>query len=186
MNKEISIILGPPLSGKSTFAIKQKKYEHISMGCLCKKEINSKSVSGDYINESLKYGLIIPSYILIPIIKNYLESTNYSSYLIDGFPKSEEESNCLLYMATVFTYKLNFLFILKTPKDQLLNRLNERKVCEKWYKPINSKYCVCGGKSTVRIEDTKEYFEKRYDRYVKNSYQIIKNLQPHFQKIIYV
>ena len=186
MSKEISILLGPPLAGKSTFALTQPQYLHTSMGYLCNQEIKSNSVEGKYFAESLKYGLAIPSFLLIPMIQKYIELSENKLILLDGFPKSEEEANCLLYMATVCGYKLSSIYILQKTEEDLLARLQKRTVCDKCYKPINFKTCACGGVSIIRPEDTPEYFEKRYARYTANSKQIVKTLQSHFKNTIYV
>lgn len=89
----ISFVLGGPGSGKGTQCVKIAQtfgFEHLSAGDLLRKEISSDCENGAMIREIITEGMIVPSEITVKLILRTIESSKNNKFLIDGFPRSDE------------------------------------------------------------------------------------------------
>ena len=70
-------------------------FVHLSAGDLLRAEIASGSPDGDMISKLIKDGAIVPVSITCALIKKAMESHGWadSKFLIDGFPRNEENRN---------------------------------------------------------------------------------------------
>ncbi|XP_031399350.1 UMP-CMP kinase 3-like [Punica granatum] len=89
----VVFVLGGPGSGKGTQCaniVQHFGYTHLSAGDLLRAEIKSGSENGTMIQNMIKEGKIVPSEVTIKLLQNaMLESAN-NKFLIDGFPRNEE------------------------------------------------------------------------------------------------
>ncbi|KAK4572027.1 hypothetical protein RGQ29_030437 [Quercus rubra] len=89
----ITFVLGGPGSGKGTQCEKIVEtfgFKHLSAGDLLRQEIASKSEYGSMILNTIKDGRIVPSEVTIKLIQKEMESSDNKKFLIDGFPRCEE------------------------------------------------------------------------------------------------
>ncbi|MQL87859.1 hypothetical protein Taro_020410 [Colocasia esculenta] len=89
----ITFILGGPGSGKGTQCAKISKtfrFVHLSAGDLLRSEVSSNSDNGVLIQDIIKEGKIVPSEITVKLIQRAIESSAKDKFLIDGFPRSDE------------------------------------------------------------------------------------------------
>lgn len=63
---------------------------HLSAGELLRQEIQSESENGKLIDEFLKMGKIVPVEISLGLLRGAIESKPWNRYLIDGFPRNED------------------------------------------------------------------------------------------------
>ncbi|PON89462.1 Adenylate kinase/UMP-CMP kinase [Trema orientale] len=89
----ITFVLGGPGSGKGTQCEKIVEtfgFKHLSAGDLLRREIASKSEYGSMILNTIREGKIVPSQVTVKLIQREMESSDNKKFLIDGFPRSEE------------------------------------------------------------------------------------------------
>ncbi|KAI3696284.1 hypothetical protein L1987_79296 [Smallanthus sonchifolius] len=89
----INFVLGGPGVGKGTQCTRIAEiygFRHLSVGDLLRKEISSNSEYGDMILETITKGKIVSSEVTVKLLKSAIESGENDRFLIDGFPRSEE------------------------------------------------------------------------------------------------
>ncbi|KAH0976859.1 hypothetical protein GBA52_026578 [Prunus armeniaca] len=89
----VTFVLGGPGSGKGTQCAKIVEafgFTHVSAGDLLRREIASGSAYGSVILSTIREGKIVPSQVTVELIQKEMESSDNYKFLIDGFPRSEE------------------------------------------------------------------------------------------------
>ena len=158
---KVVFILGGPGAGKGTqCALLSEKlgWSHLSAGDLLRAERKSGSDLAGIINTKISSGQIVPSSITITLLKNAMEKINQESgktkFLIDGFPRSSENS-------TVWEEQMNssshveFVLFLHCPEEVMTDRLLER------------------AKTSGRNDDNLETIRKRFKTFRDESMPIV-------------
>ncbi|KAI3816590.1 hypothetical protein L1987_16292 [Smallanthus sonchifolius] len=89
----INFVLGGPGVGKGTQCTRVAEtygFTYLSVGDLLRKEISSNGEYGDMILETITKGKIVSSEVTVKLLKSAIESGETNRFLIDGFPRSEE------------------------------------------------------------------------------------------------
>ncbi|XP_071734314.1 UMP-CMP kinase [Rutidosis leptorrhynchoides] len=89
----VNFVLGGPGVGKGTQCTRIAEtygFTHLSVGDLLRKEISSSSEYGEMILETITKGKIVSSEVTVKLLKRTIESSETDRFLIDGFPRSEE------------------------------------------------------------------------------------------------
>ncbi|KAI3689193.1 hypothetical protein L2E82_47143 [Cichorium intybus] len=89
----INFVLGGPGVGKGTQCARIAEtygFTHLSVGDLLRKEISSNTEYGEMILETIAKGKIVSSEVTVKLLKDAIESAETCRFLIDGFPRSEE------------------------------------------------------------------------------------------------
>ncbi|KAI3793090.1 hypothetical protein L1987_35703 [Smallanthus sonchifolius] len=86
----INFVLGGPGVGKGTRIAETFGFTHLSVGDLLRKEISSNTEYGAMILETITKGKIVASEVTVNLLKTAIESSETDRFLIDGFPRSEE------------------------------------------------------------------------------------------------
>ncbi|KAJ9539722.1 hypothetical protein OSB04_026228 [Centaurea solstitialis] len=89
----INFVLGGPGVGKGTQCTRIAEtfgFTHLSVGDLLRKEISSNTEDGEMILETIAKGKIVSSEVTVKLLKSVIESGETDKFLIDGFPRSEE------------------------------------------------------------------------------------------------
>ncbi|KAJ6869620.1 hypothetical protein NC651_034374 [Populus alba x Populus x berolinensis] len=92
-NPFITFVLGGPGSGKGTQCQKIVEtfgFKHLSAGELLRREIDSNSEHWSQMLNTIKEGRIVPSEVTVRLIQQEMESSDSNKFLIDGFPRTEE------------------------------------------------------------------------------------------------
>uniref|UniRef100_A0A0N5BY79 UMP-CMP kinase n=1 Tax=Strongyloides papillosus TaxID=174720 RepID=A0A0N5BY79_STREA len=94
----VVFVLGPPGSGKGTQCAKIQEnfgYIHLSAGDLLREERRREgSEFGELIEMHIRNGSIVPVEITCALLKNaMLSHQNAKGFLIDGFPRNEDNLN---------------------------------------------------------------------------------------------
>lgn len=156
-------MLGPPGAGKGTQAKKiTKKYNipRISTGDILRKEISEKTEIGEKIKDLINNGNLAPDNIVIGIIKDLLEKSDYKNgYILDGFPRTLIQATELDKLDAI-----DVVLYINVPFDELVKRLSGRRNCPKCGKLYNSVFvppkikgiCDSCGTSLIHREDDKE------------------------------
>jgi len=125
-------VLGGPGAGKGTqCALLSEKlgWAHLSAGDLLRAERKTGPDLAELINAKISSGQIVPSTITVTLIKNAMgkikADEGITKFLIDGFPRSEENVDVweqqIDSKATV-----EFILFLDCPEDTMTGRLLER------------------------------------------------------------
>jgi UMP-CMP kinase len=155
--KKVVFVLGGPGSGKGTNCariVENFGYVHLSAGDLLREERNSGSELADMINTYIREGKIVPAEVTVRLLRNAMEKSGNSKFLVDGFPRDMDNLRCweekMKDVADV-----QFLLFLDCPQEIMLNRLLER------------------GKTSGRIDDNEESIKKRFKTYEDSTRPII-------------
>ncbi|OVA19539.1 Adenylate kinase [Macleaya cordata] len=122
----ITFVLGGPGSGKGTQCAKIVEsfgFTHLSAGDLLRKEISSNSDKGAMILDTIKEGKIVPSEVTVNLIQRAIESSGNYKFLIDGFPRSEENR---IAFERIMGAEPNFVLFFDCPEDEMVKRVLSR------------------------------------------------------------
>ncbi|XP_056694191.1 probable UMP-CMP kinase 2 isoform X2 [Spinacia oleracea] len=118
---------GGPGSGKGTQCekiVETYGFTHLSAGDLLRHEISSKSENGSMILEIIKEGKIVPSEVTVKLILKSISSTDNHKFLIDGFPRTEE--NRVAY-ERIIGAEPNLVLFFDCPEEVMVKRILNRK-----------------------------------------------------------
>lgn len=122
----ITFVLGGPGSGKGTQCEKIVEtfgFRHLSAGDLLRREIASKTKDGDMILDIIKEGKIVPSEVTVKLIQKEMESGNNHKFLIDGFPRSEENR---IAFEKIIGAEPNVVVFFDCPVEEMVKRVLNR------------------------------------------------------------
>ncbi|MDQ3833215.1 MAG: adenylate kinase [Actinomycetota bacterium] len=125
------IIMGPQGAGKGTQAAKLEEETgatHIETGDLVREEINQGTELGQKIQEYNERGELVPDEIIIDMTKPYLDEND--SWILDGFPRNQEQAQALDEMLDEIDEDLDKVVVLEAPDDVLVERLSGRRQSE--------------------------------------------------------
>ncbi|GAB2265366.1 Probable UMP-CMP kinase 2 [Dionaea muscipula] len=125
-NPFISFVLGGPGSGKGTQCAKVVEtfgFTHLSAGDLLREEISSNRENRAMILDTIKEGKIVPSEVTVKLIKKAIKSRENHKFLIDGFPRTEE--NRLAY-ERIIGVDPNVVLFFDCPEEEMVKRVLSR------------------------------------------------------------
>ncbi|KAL1816328.1 hypothetical protein DCAR_0520713 [Daucus carota subsp. sativus] len=124
----ITFVLGGPGSGKGTQCsriVETYGFTHLSAGDLLRKEITMNSENGAMILDTIAKGKIVPSEVTIKLIRKAIESAENDKFLIDGFPRTEE--NRIAYERIVqIGAEPNIVLFFDCPEEVMVKRVLSR------------------------------------------------------------
>jgi adenylate kinase family enzyme len=123
--KRVIFLLGGPGSGKGTQSeriLRDFDAGYMSAGELLRKEGQSGSELGNFINEQMKNGAIVPQEITIRLLKKELLAQDKPLYLIDGFPRQIEQGETFEHDIC----RAKCALFLEVPDQVLIDRLLSR------------------------------------------------------------
>ena len=175
--RKILILLGPPGVGKGTVGgilSKRKNIPIISSGDILREHVKRETSHGKKAKEHMYKGELVPDKIVIEIIKERTDAEDCKEgFIMDGFPRN-------IYQAKVFEEEILEsedicrVIYLNASDDFLVNRLANRRVCEKCVTiyhlvnlpPKNEGICdKCGSKLIQRKDDNPEVIKRRLKIY---------------------
>ncbi|XP_024960513.1 probable UMP-CMP kinase 2 [Cynara cardunculus var. scolymus] len=122
----INFVLGGPGVGKGTQCTRIAEtygFTHLSVGDLLRKEISSNSEDGDMILETIAKGKIVSSEVTVKLLKSVIESGETDKFLIDGFPRSEE--NRVAY-EQIIGIEPEVVLFFDCNEEEMMNRVLHR------------------------------------------------------------
>lgn len=174
------VLLGIQGSGKGTLVLALEKkldFSLVSMGALLREEIATGSALGEYIASVINKGNLLDSSTIMNVVKEKLKRTKNIT-IFDGFPRNNDQAQAFDKIA-----KVDLVFYLNLSKNIAMQRILNRLTCTKCgyvsSKLIEkSSICPkCGGKLDVRVDDTPEIVEKRFEQYYLDTYPLLKKYQ---------
>ncbi|XP_035699022.1 UMP-CMP kinase-like [Branchiostoma floridae] len=165
----IVFVLGPPGAGKGTQSqniVKEFGYVHLSAGDLLRAERNSPgSEYGELIETHIKNGSIVPVAITISLIERAMKDSASTKFLIDGFPRNEDN---LQGWNERMEDKTNLKFVLFFDCSE--------EVCVQRCLHRGEQQAKAGAK---RSDDNLDSLRKRISTYTNSTWPII----DHYQKL---
>ncbi|BBN01346.1 adenylate kinase [Marchantia polymorpha subsp. ruderalis] len=155
----VVFVLGGPGSGKGTQCAKivdSYGFVHLSAGDLLRAEIKSGSPDGTMIQNMIKEGKIVPSSVTINLLKKAMAESNTDKFLIDGFPRNEENRADFEKVTGILP---EFILFFDCPETELERRLL--------------------GRNEGRVDDNIETIRKRFKVFIESSLPVI----DHYEKI---
>ncbi|KAJ1426502.1 UMP-CMP kinase [Sesbania bispinosa] len=122
----ITFVLGGPGSGKGTQCAKIVDtfgFKHLSAGDLLRKEMVSDSKYGSMILNTISEGKIVPSEVTVKLILREMESSDNHKFLIDGFPRSEENR---IAFEQIIGSEPNLVLFFDCPEEEMVKRVLSR------------------------------------------------------------
>ncbi|KAF2071908.1 hypothetical protein CYY_006787 [Polysphondylium violaceum] len=145
----VVFVLGGPGSGKGTQCaniVRDFGFVHLSAGDLLRTEMNSGSQNGDMISTMIKNGEIVPSIVTVKLLKNAINDHPKKNFLVDGFPRNEENNKSWEdNMTNVVDTK--FVLFFDCPEEVMTERLLKR------------------GEHSGRSDDNLESIKKRFNTF---------------------
>ncbi|XP_031482089.1 UMP-CMP kinase-like isoform X1 [Nymphaea colorata] len=149
----IAFVLGGPGSGKGTQCAKIVEafgFTHLSAGELLRREIYSNSKKGEMIRDTIKEGKIVPSDVTVSLIKREIQASENDKFLIDGFPRSEDNRVAFEH---IIGAEPELVLFLECPEEEMIRRVLNR--------------------NQGRIDDNIETIEKRLKVFNKLNFPVI-------------
>ncbi len=185
------IFLGPPGSGKGTYASRiapQMGIPHISTGDLLREAVAKKTAVGRKAEGYMKKGELVPDEIIMQIVKERLgEKDARPGFIFDGFPRTMEQADDLERIR-----KVELVINLRIPDKVIVEKILARRTCEKCGEiynvadihfgkvdmppvlPKKPGICdKCGGKLVSRSDETEKIIKDRLDVYREETRPLI-------------
>ncbi len=184
----ILIMLGAPASGKGTVAgllSEGLNIPAVSSGDIFRKAIADKTELGKEVSGYLERGALVPDELTIRVIEARLNEPDLANGIIlDGFPRTTAQAEELDRFLNTNGKKIDMAINLETPRDELIERVVNRRVCSnqecktifnvKLHPPKVDGICdKCGSALIQRKDDNEEVMNSRLDTYFKETAPII-------------
>lgn len=184
----VIIMLGAPGTGKGTVAsILTEKLEvpQVSTGDIFRKHIKEGTELGKLADSYISKGNLVPDDVTIQLIKNRLQEDDVKNGIIlDGFPRTVTQAEELDKILKEQDRKVDMVINLTTPKDEIIERIVNRRVCSNQdcktiynlvlNPPKKEGICdKCGHELIQRKDDNVETVEARLDGYLKNTSPLV-------------
>ncbi len=178
------ILLGAPGAGKGTQAnVISFKFNipHISTGDILRYEIKKGTELGKKVSKFVERGKLVPDKFIIKMIKNRISSgITKKGFLMDGFPRNLKQAKMFSKMIDELGIKLDKVINIIVSEDEIINRLNSRKVCSSCESIFSSnnhkeseKCPECGSDLLKRKDDDTEVIKHRLEIYESETIPLI-------------
>jgi len=121
----VIFVLGPPASGKGTYCEELKKrlnINHVSTGDLLREEVAGKTTLGKRVEQIMMRGDLVDSSTTTVLIQKYLRVNPGKHVLVDGFPRSMQNSADFLQLCG----RPEFALVFDAPDEVLMERMKHR------------------------------------------------------------
>lgn len=185
------IFLGPPGSGKGTYASRigvQLGIPQISTGDLFRAEIAAETPLGKTAAEYINKGQFVPDDITLDMVKARIAKPDCKNGLIfDGFPRTIPQADALKQMT-----KVDIVINLVLPDDILIEKISARRSCKKCGNIYNIAYIKregidmppmlpkkegmcdkCGGELVQREDEKPEVVKERLEVYKRQAAPLV-------------
>ena len=170
--------MGIPGVGKGTQASRLRDtlgILHVSTGDILREAISAGSVLGKRVRDYLESGALVPDDLMAELITERLSRSDASGgFILDGFPRTEEQVVILDRVLANLSVKLDGVFLLEAPEAEIVSRLSGRRICpgcgEVYHvdnrPPRSAGVCEkCGSALVQRPDDTESVILDRLEVY---------------------
>ncbi|RZC27693.1 ADK and/or AAA 17 domain containing protein [Asbolus verrucosus] len=170
--KKVVFVLGPPGVGKGTQCRKiahRYDFVHISAGELLRQErLTPNSQHGELIDSCIREGKIVPAEITCKLLEKEMEASGKDKFLIDGFPRNQENRDG---WDTTIGNRVDVLFVLfiDAPVEICIQRCMNRGAAA----------------GSGRFDDNIEVLEKRINTHIQETQPTI-NYYEELNMVVYI
>lgn len=175
------IILGPPGSGKGTYASRlQLKLgiPVIATGDILREIVKEETTLSRKVKKYMSKGELVPDSIVIEVLNERLAKDECKKgFILDGYPRTIEQAKAL----SDFT-KIDVIVRLVVPEWIIIERLSSRRICKncgevyniRFLKPKKEGICdKCAGLLYQRIDDTPKVITERLKVYERQTQPLL-------------
>lgn len=173
---ETIIILGAPGSGKDTqaeFLVSALGFQIVSSGEL----IRLRAIHDEELHDILEKGELVPDNIVDDeIISVFALLPEDQPIILDGYPRTIEQAEKLNAILAENNRKVDKVIYLSVPDEELIKRIQKRRVCVKCGKFTTDEYksCPsCGGALSLRSDDTPKAIKNRLEIFHRTTEPVI-------------
>ena len=184
----IIIMLGAPGTGKGTVAgilTEKLGIPQISTGDIFRKHIKEQTELGKLADSYISKGQLVPDDVTIKLVHSRIQEDDVKpGMILDGLPRTVAQAEALDKMLKDQGKKVDLVVNLTTPKDEIVERIVNRRVCSNqnckavynliMHPPKKEGICdKCGSPLVQRKDDTEETVNERFESYLKNTAPLV-------------
>lgn len=180
------VLLGPPGAGKGTQSkLLEDKFgiPTVSTGDILRRAVHSGTALGRRAKSYMDRGELVPDDLITEIVEDRLKADDCrTGFLLDGFPRTIEQSKALDRMLRKLGAALDATVALIVPREELVRRLSGRRTCREcgtmyhvaFNPPQEPSICDrCGGRLYQRDDDREETICARLDVYERQTAPLV-------------
>ena len=180
------ILLGPPMSGKGTQAVRLTQLlgiPHVASGDLFRYNIKNQTVLGREAKKFIDRGDLVPDEITIGMVAERLNREDCANgALLDGFPRTIPQAKALDGILGDLDASLEAVFSISVPDDALVERASGRRLCRTCGESYHLKFNppeepgICdkdGGELYQREDDIPDTVRQRLEVYGRQTSPLI-------------
>jgi adenylate kinase len=183
----IYILTGGPATGKGTrsdILARALNIPHISTGDM----LREVSKTNKDIAAQLSRGELISDETITKLLEERISREDCKKgFILDGYPRTVAQIELLNELLEKKNRRITKVIELVVSDELAFKRILERKMCEKcgrmygidFPSKVEDVCDDCGGKLSVRTDDTKETLKARIDTYKKNAKVILEYYKEH-------
>jgi len=174
-------LLGPPGSGKGTLAASMAAASLLGIFDTGATLRTWSRKNDPALYQHLSAGGMAPTDLVIDLMGRNLANppAGCRGWIIDGFPRNEEQANIALSSYKAGKFSWDALLILDSSTETVISRLAGRQMCGSCGKAWNTRFlppvtlgrCSCGGALAPRADDTEEGIAQRLSLYTNRTSQ---------------
>lgn len=165
MDKKFVIsLIGAPASGKgyiasclkdelkNMYGFDEKDIAGISVGEIIRREKKNGTPMGIKLAANMKEGGLAPDDMVNEMLVEELKNVDAKVLILDGYPRTVAQVKEFSRLMENFSSAVVFR---DTPKDLILERVKNRRICEKcgMAHNVGDGHCDCGGRLVKRRDD---------------------------------
>lgn len=125
--------MGAPGAGKGTQAVRLAEslaIPHISTGDIFRTHMEQGTDLGAEVKKYIDDGHLAPDELACEIVSKRLQQSDcLKGYILDGFPRSLAQADCLSRIMADRDERLDYVFNIDVNDNEIVQRLSARRVC---------------------------------------------------------